>query len=793
MNFASVIVSVSSKEVNRIFEYKIPEDLIDIIKVGHRVFVPFGRRNIQGYVVGIKDSIDFDEAKVKPIQRALDVEPVLTHELITLAKHIAEYYIEPYISVIETILPAALKSQSEKVLKLHETASQSATAIWESFGFNDKAPTKTLNSKALKAVKPFIDSRDIIEETEIKQHTNKKRARALKPTFLPREHFGRAPKQLELLDHIENYEHIELTKLHEDGYSNHTINELVKKGYAEKIDVVIERDPYENRVFYEDIPKILNNDQTYAFERVKGAMDAGNPETFLLHGVTGSGKTEVYLQAIKESLEKGKEAIMLVPEIALTPQMVNRFKARFGDEVAVLHSGLSHGEKYDEWRKIKEGRAKVSVGARSSIFAPFENVGIIIVDEEHETTYKQADRPMYHAVEIAKYRSRFHKCPIVLGTATPSLETYARSEKGVYERLELNERAASNQLPATQIVDMASEHREGNTSVISKTLKHAIEDRIRKGEQTVLLLNRRGYANFQICQSCGHVPNCPNCDISLTYHKSNNSLLCHYCGYEENVKRECANCGDDDVTFRGTGTEKIEELLRDMFQSDVVRMDNDTTRRKGMHEKLLNRFEQDEVPILLGTQMIAKGLDYPKVTLVGVLNADTMLNLPDFRASEKTYQLLTQVAGRAGRHELTGEVIFQTYNSTHYAITLAESNDYKAFYEKEMAFRRFARYSPFYFHVLFTVSSEDVRKCLEASTHIHQELMASVSETAIIVGPSPSPIERINKQHRFQILLKYKREPNLADALHTLDQYYYEKYKKEGLSLRIDVDPQYIM
>ncbi|MFD2829795.1 primosomal protein N' [Corticicoccus populi] len=793
MKFASVIVSVSSKEVNRIFEYKIPDPLIGIIKIGHRVLVPFGPRNIQGYVVNIKDSVDFDASKIRPINRALDIEPVLTRELIMLAKHLADYYIDPYISVIETILPAALKSQSEKVLTLHSDASKEAADFFKASHSGGKVLTKKLDAEALKGIKPFIDSGDIIEETELKQHTNKKYARALKPTFQPGRDFGRAVKQLELLDYLENHEYIELSRLHEDGYSSHTINELVKKGYAEKIDVVIERDPYENRVFFEDKPKILNQDQDYAFGRIQDAMDRSDPKTFLLHGITGSGKTEVYLQAIKAVLDKGQEAIMLVPEIALTPQMVNRFKSRFGDEVAVLHSGLSHGEKYDEWRKIKEGRARVSVGARSSIFAPFENVGIIIVDEEHETTYKQTDRPMYHAVEVAKYRSSFHKCPLILGTATPSLETYARSDKSVYERLELNMRAASNTLPDTRIVDMAKEHRTGNTSVISSALKEAIQDRIDRGEQTVLLLNRRGYANFQICQSCGDVPNCPNCDISLTYHKSNHTLLCHYCGYEEEVKRECAACGSDDVTFRGTGTEKIEEILRDMFQVDVVRMDNDTTRRKGMHEKLLNRFEKEEVPILLGTQMIAKGLDYPKVTLVGVLNADTMLNLPDFRANEKTFQLLTQVAGRAGRHELSGEVIFQTYNSEHYAITLSESNDYQAFYEKEMEFRRFARYSPFYFHVLFTVSSEDVRKCLEAAAHVHEKLTAAVSDTAIIVGPSPSPIERINNQHRFQILLKYKREPDLSAVLHELDEFYYERYKKEGLSLRIDVDPQYIM
>ena len=439
---------------------------------------------------------------------------------------------------------------------------------------------------------------------------------------------------------------------------------------------------------------------------------------------------------------------MLVPEIALTPQMVNRFKARFGDDVAVLHSGLSHGEKYDEWLKVKNQQAGVVVGARSSVFAPVENLGVIIIDEEHETTYKQQDRPMYHATEVAKYRSKYYNCPVILGSATPSLESFARSERGVYTRLELNHRAVTKTLPETKTVDMSEEHRKGNTSIVSEALRDAINLRINRGEQTVLLLNRRGYANFQICQSCGHVPNCPNCDISLTYHKMQHSLLCHYCGYEAGVTRECDNCDSDDVTFRGTGTEKVEETLRDMFNVNIVRMDNDTTSRKGMHEKLLNTFENEKIPILLGTQMIAKGLDYPNVTLVGVLNADTMLNLPDFRANEKTYQLLTQVAGRAGRHELSGEVIFQTYNPEHYAIELAESNDYAAFYEKEMAFRRLARYSPYYFHVLFTVSHEQVKKCLEATTHIHKELVDSITDKAIIVGPSPSPIERINRQYR---------------------------------------------
>lgn len=791
--FASVIVDVPSKSVNQVFDYKIPEGMQDLIKVGHRVLVPFGRRTIQGYVMNIKGTADFDPARIKPIARTLDIEPVLTEEMIVIAKYLAEYYVDQYISVIETILPAALKANYKKIIRLADEDGEAVDAL-AATGLSGDIETSRLTAEQLSILRPHFKSGALIEEAVISQHTRKKTALGVYSLKHPEPNLGRAKKQIELLERIDmSSEPLLVRDLQEDGYSNGMVNTLYKKGLIDKVDVEIERDPYSGRIFEYDKPKILNEEQQYAYQEITQSMDDKSAETFLLHGITGSGKTEVYLQVIQKALEEGQTAIMLVPEIALTPQMVNRFKMRFGDDVAVLHSGLSPGEKYDEWRKIKERRARVSVGARSSVFAPFENVGAIIIDEEHETTYKQSDRPMYHAAEVAKFRSRRHRCPLILGTATPSLETYARSEKGVYRRLELTERAGTKILPEIHIVDMSEQHREGITSIISKPLHDGIVDRIEKGEQTVLLLNRRGYSNFQICQSCGHVPMCPNCDISLTYHKSNSSLLCHYCGYEAGVKRQCDNCSSEDVTFRGTGTEKVEEILRDMFGTEVVRMDNDTTRRKGMHEKLLDHFEKDEIPILLGTQMIAKGLDYPKVTLVGVLNADTMLNLPDFRANEKTFQLLTQVSGRAGRHELSGEVIFQTYNPTHYAIELATHNDYRSFYEKEMAFRRMARYSPFYFHVLFTISSEDVRKCLGATSHIHETLAGAMSEQSIIVGPSPSPIERINRQHRFQILLKYKREPALLELLNKLDEEYHEKYKKEGISLKIDVNPLVIM
>lgn len=788
MMYAAIIVDIPNKAVSKIFEYEVPESMVSFTKVGHRVLVPFGSRTIQGFIVELKETVDYDTTKLKPIAKLLDIEPVLTPELVELSIYIADYYVDNYINVIETILPAALKSNYKKVLVGHDDAA----IDW--INARPKGPeVKYLTKEELKELRVFIKEERITEETIIKQHTAPKKALAVY-AIVDDVNLENAPKQLELFYEIQAASEPTLMRdLTDRGYSNHLVNELYKKGYIEKTEVEIERDPFKNKVFEADKKKALNAEQQENFNQIKQSIDARQDDIFLLHGITGSGKTEVYLQAIDVALQNGQEAILLVPEISLTPQMANRFKSRFGDDVAVLHSGLSPGEKYDEWRKIKEGRARVSIGARSNIFAPFENLGIIIIDEEHETTYKQNERPHYHAVEVAKVRAKYNRCPIVLGSATPSIETYARAEKGVYKLLELTKRAV-NQTPIDiSVVDMAEEHKRGNISIISDTLQDKIIERIEKEEQIVLLLNRRGYANFQLCQDCGHVSTCPHCDISLTYHKRHQNLMCHYCGYEETVKKVCAACDSTSVTFRGLGTEQVEEILRDTFNTEVVRMDFDTTKQKGMHEKLLNTFERENISILLGTQMIAKGLDYPNVTLVGVLNADTMLNLPDFRASERTFQLLMQVAGRAGRHQLPGEVVFQTYNKEHYAIQFATNQDYMGFYREEMDFRKVARYAPYYFHVLFTISSERMADVIEGAHHVHQTLSQQMSNTSIIVGPAPSPIERMNKQYRFQILLKYKRESGLIDVLKALDDHFFETYKAKGLSLKIDINPSLIM
>lgn len=647
----------------------------------------------------------------------------------------------------------------------------------------------------------LLNNGDIREVTLLSQKLKKKTQRAVKiiQGYHPDEVLAKLEKYIKQYDLyaylLDEQQHIVFLKeINDMGFSNSSLDALIKKGYVEKYDAEIDRDPFADRVFEQEVKQKLTIEQQHAFDTVKTTLDGDEARTFLLHGVTGSGKTEIYLQTIEAVLNKGKQAMMLVPEIALTPQMVLRFKRRFGDDVAVLHSGLSTGEKYDEWQKIRDGRARVSVGARSSIFAPFKELGLIIIDEEHESTYKQEDYPRYHAREIAQWRSQYHNCPIILGSATPCLESFARAEKGVYTLLSLPHRVNQQALPNIDIIDMREELSRGNRSMFSNDLRDAMNARLKKKEQIVLFLNRRGYASFMLCRDCGHVPQCPNCDISLTYHKTTDQLKCHYCGYEETPSNQCPNCESEHIRQMGTGTQRVEELLQQEFpDARIIRMDVDTTSRKGAHEKLLSDFEQGKGDILLGTQMIAKGLDYPNITLVGVLNADTMLNLPDFRASERTYQILTQVAGRAGRHEKEGQVIIQTYNPEHYAIQDVKQNNYLTFYQREMTYRKLGKYPPYYFLINFTISHKEMKKVMEASKHIHHILLQHLTSKSYVLGPSPAALSRINNEYRFQILVKYKREPELLTALQYLDDYYHEQYIKDKLSLKIDIDPQVMM
>lgn len=800
---AKVIVDIPSKSVDFTFDYIIPTRLQSMVQVGMRVIVPFGPRTIQGYVMQVTEQPDgnIDIAKLKEIKEIQDIKPELTEELIQLTEWYNNYFVTKRISMLEVMLPSAIKAKYTKVFSIVD-----ADAVPESllvkFDKDGQYPYKEAQyNDDLGQIVPLLKQGIVSEVTLLSQNVSKKKQRAVSiiEGFDYDSILGsleKSKKQYELYAYLldERHHTVLLKDLEEMGFSKSSIDTLMRKGFVEKYDAIVERDPFETRVFEQDQKQQLTDDQQEAYKSILESIQAHQQRTYLLHGVTGSGKTEVYLQTIEEVLKLGRQAMMLVPEIALTPQMVLRFKRRFGDEVAVLHSGLSKGERYDEWQKIRDGKASVSVGARSSVFAPFKNLGMIIIDEEHESSYKQEDYPRYQARDIAQWRSQYHQCPLILGSATPSLETYARAEKGVYELLSLPNRVNQQALPEIEIVDMRTELSSGNRSMFSEQLRKSIQQRLDKNEQIVLFLNRRGYASFMLCRDCGHVPQCPNCDISLTYHKSTDQLKCHYCGHQEVPPNKCPNCESEHIRQVGTGTQRVEELLQEAFQeARIIRMDVDTTSRKGAHEKLLDDFGAGKGDILLGTQMIAKGLDFPNITLVGVLNADTMLNLPDFRASERTYQLLTQVSGRAGRHEKEGEVIIQTYNPEHYAIKDVQANDYTAFFNKEMNYRKMGKYPPYFFLINFTIAHKEMKKVMEASKHIHKILLQHLTDKALVLGPSPAVLSRINNEYRFQILVKYKSEPALHEALKYLDDYYHDQYLKEKLSLKIDINPQMMM
>ena len=518
-------------------------------------------------------------------------------------------------------------------------------------------------------------------------------------------------------------------------------------------------------------------------EVVTKVIQGDYEKPFLLFGVTGSGKTEVYMNIIEHVLNQGKTAIILVPEISLTPQMVEQFSNRFGNQIAALHSALSDGEKYDEWRRIARGEASIVIGARSAIFAPLKNIGIIIMDEEHSDSYKQGDKdPRYHARDIAIWRAKYHACPVLLGSATPSLESMARAQKGVYQLLTLTERVNGRKLPDVEIIDMNQEAKK-SSSHLTETLLEEISCCIDRGEQAILFLNRRGFSTFVTCKNCAETIKCPHCDITLTYHKSNRMLRCHYCGYATPLPKVCPNCGEKSLSDLGVGTEKIEEELHNLLPyARVLRMDVDTTSRKGAHKKMIDAFRGHEYDILLGTQIVAKGLDFSDVTLVGVINADTSLNIPDFRSSENTYSLLSQVAGRSGRSSKQGKVLIQTFNPDHYAISYVKRHDYLGFYKEEMVIRRKLGYPPYYFLCYIKISGRDSKYIYQEALKIKQSLDRSLEHTTIL-GPTSLPIFRVNNIYRYGIILKYKREDRLRSDLSRIKNHY-----KTNSKVRIDID-----
>ncbi|WP_010631000.1 primosomal protein N' [Sporolactobacillus vineae] len=806
---AEIYIDIPAGSVDKPFDYQIPDELVHLVCPGIRVTVPFGRTRRLGFVTAVKASSELK--KLRKVSQVIDPVPVLTPELLGLGNWLAETTLCPTVSAYQAMLPAVMKASYEKQVtvadrtRLDREFPELIPLFSKDFIGWRRLLTlpdpqkldrirRAINDGVLSVRQNVQNQARIRKRTVISASVSKERLEA----FLQKTE-SRSERQRDVLRFFisrnepdQKYPVSELVT--KQGLSRQALHALTAKGLFTEEKKEQFRNPYEALDEEERTqPLPLTDEQEKAIRPIIRSVDRQETNVFLCHGVTGSGKTELYLQSIQRVIDKGRQAIVLVPEISLTPLMVHRFKGRFGNQVAVMHSGLSRGEKYDEWRRIREGRVSVAVGARSAVFAPFENLGLIIIDEEHESSYKQEDIPRYHARDVAIHRAARNHCPVVLGSATPSLESYARARKKVYQLLTLKERFNHHPLPPVDIVDMREEMRDGNHSVFSKELFTKLQERVARHEQTVLFLNRRGYATFVMCRSCGTVIKCPHCDISLTYHRASHLLKCHYCGYETRVPDACPSCGSDAMRYFGTGTQKVEaELNRLMPEARVIRMDVDTTGRKGGHEKLLRRFGEHQADILLGTQMIAKGLDFPEVTLVGVLAADSMLYLPDFRASEKTFQLLTQVSGRAGRHDLPGEVVIQSYSPDHYAVTDAAANDFNRFYQEEMQIRHRLGYPPFYYLTLITVTHPEAAQAAGASERIASILRNSLSSSVRVLGPAVPSVARIKDRYRFQCMVKYKREPKLLPVLHQIMQHFKET-GKNGLQLSIDMNPVSLM
>ncbi|EHJ51598.1 primosomal protein N' [Streptococcus macacae] len=790
---AKVIVDIPLMQTDKPFSYKIPENLQEVIAEGSRVHVPFGKSNrlLQGFVMEILEEKD---QGLKLIKEVLDAEPVLNQEQLFLADQMRKTVFSYKISILKSMVPSLLNSSYDRLLKPAPTLSQEEGELLfagkKKIYFSHLAKEEQLRSLHL------AQAGKITVDYVAKDRKNIKTQKYYEINHLnlaDLEISKRAKKRQELKTYLLEHSQPRLLSELYHLFSRDVVRYFIDENVLKITEQAVNRSSGHFEKISQSYFLDLNEEQRTAVERI--AADIGSAKTpYLLEGITGSGKTEVYLHIIDRTLKMGKTAIVLVPEISLTPQMTNRFISRFGSQVAIMHSGLSDGEKYDEWRKIKSKQAKVVVGARSAIFSPLENIGAIIIDEEHEATYKQESNPRYHARDVALLRAKYHQAVLVLGSATPSIESRARADRHVYQLLRLTQRANPlAQTPKVEIIDFRDYIGQQEVSNLTPFLIDKIKERLAKKEQVVLMLNRRGYSSFIMCRDCGYVDNCPNCDISLTLHMDTKTMNCHYCGFYKKIPLHCPNCGNNKIRYYGTGTQKAyDELLQVIPEARLIRMDVDTTRKKGAHEKLLTTFEKQEADILLGTQMIAKGLDFPNVTLVGVLNADTALNLPDFRSSERTFQLLTQVAGRAGRADKPGEVLIQTYNPDHYAIQLAKAQDYEAFYQYEMKIRKSLSYPPYYFTVGLTLSHKEEQVAVKKSYEIMHLLKEGLTNKIKILGPTPKPIARTHNLYHYQIIVKYRFEENMENVLNHILGLTQDKENK-GLRLIIDCEPQNFM
>jgi primosomal protein N' (replication factor Y) len=819
----NVILDVPARQLDRPFTYLVPPHLEGQVEVGSVVLVPFLNTLHIGYVVEFCEPPDLP--RIRPIEEVIDEPPVFDRQMVELCAWIAARYVSSLSQalrlamppgrarrVVEMValnmelgealdkIPKRAVRQREAVRKLASSGGEmSAQALRSACGGLSSATLAALQRDGIVS-KRFVLPRPRASRVRVTmlELTSRGREALLQGQEMER----KAPARLRLLQALRDHGGVMTAyeAQHLAGIGDKTIRDAVGLGLVSARREERLRDPFSERSFPQHGPHRLNPEQEAALEAIASGMESGKGGVYLLHGITGSGKTEVYLQAIDLALKAGRTALVLVPEIALTPQMVQRFKGRLGEEVAVLHSRLGVGERYDQWRGIREGRFRVVIGARSALFAPLRGLGLLIIDEEHENTYKESSAPRYHARDVAERLARLYGAVLVLGSATPRLESFHQAESGKYKHIELSMRVDDRPLPHIELVDMRELNQPGERAILSPQLVSGLARTYQAGEQAILFLNRRGFARYLQCHVCGHIFQCPNCSVSLCYHSRDPHLLCHHCEWKSLPPFRCPRCGNEEHRYAGIGTERVEaELKRLLPPLRHIRMDADTTRRKDSHWDMLEEFKAGKAQVLLGTQMIAKGLDIPNVTLVGVINTDTSLGLADFRAGERTFQLLTQVSGRAGRGARPGKVIFQTYSPDHYAIEAAVRGDARAFYRQEIAYRREANYPPFRSLVNLIIASGREEHARAASAGL-EEILRPVIERGKgeLLGPAPAPFTRLKGKYRYHMVVKTASLQRVADELReALPRYESfrtaycrrERIPREEISLTVDVDP----
>ena len=804
---AQVYIKTNNLNTDKPFDYLVPKELEDKICTGVRVKVPFGAGNRpkEAYVVALKVESDF--STLKAVRSVTDSFPVLTKRGMELCFFMRERYFCTFSEAASLMLPPGTDIKFEEWVSLSHKyyektdyvtsipQQQLIRLLEENDGSCEMMQIQnTLGKKIRNSVNALVD-RGVVEKSfRDKRRINEKTVRLAyycgqEDIFYHIEKLEKtAPKQSAVLKALAEFGEMSIPDITAcTGAARNSVEALFVKNLVDYREAQILRNPLGNKAAVVCEELCLSESQKSVSDRI--ATSRGG--TFLIHGVTGSGKTEVYMSIVKDVLDRGEQAIILVPEISLTPQITDRFFCRFGDRVAVIHSALSLGERLDEWRRIRKKEASVIIGARSAVFAPAENIGVIIIDEEHEQSYKSESSPRYHARDIAAFISKAHSCPLVLGSATPSVESYYKAQTGEYTLLELKERFNRKPLPEVYIADMREELREGNKTVLSRFLACELNENLKNKEQSILLLNRRGYSTFVSCRDCGKVFTCPSCSVSLTYHKNHSSLVCHYCGHQEKIPPVCPTCQSPRIKDFGKGTQKAQEQIAEIFpQATMLRMDADTTSGKRGHEKILDKFSDEKTDILLGTQMVSKGLDFENVTLVGVLAADASLNIDDFRAQERTFNLITQVCGRAGRGEKPGRAVIQTYEPDNPTLLLAAKQDYKAFYEEEIEYRRMFCYPPFCDIITVTISSQDMEEAQKAAHKAAMKIKMALRSfgDCTFYGPSPAPLKKLQDKYRFRIWFKCNADDIVIKALRDI-VHESKSHSKGSLSVVADINP----